>query len=283
MSREQGSASAGERALSAALDELYAAPFDAFVSLRRELSARLRAAGDGSGARQIASAAKPTRTAWALNQVARKRPEIVAEIVRSRAAAATAQKAGDSKAIREGARGYRDAIAEGVSAVRSVLAEDGVALSSGQARRVGETLQALATDVREGSKLGKGHLTRDVEVDEIFAGIEVESEASGQRAGEAHTRDTHAREKKEREEKEREEHAREERASEAKERAVEEALARVRALDDAVATARKATTEAEREVRRAQYDADKASRALAALETRLDQAREELKKRSGAP
>src|SRR5579859_6882387 len=91
----------------AALDELYAAPFEAFVPLRRELSARLRAAGDASGARRIAEAIKPTRTAWALNQLARRHPELVTAIIQLWQAAAAAQEGGDATAIRKRAREYR--------------------------------------------------------------------------------------------------------------------------------------------------------------------------------
>ncbi len=270
---------ASDAALNAALDELYAAPFDSFVSLRRELSVRLRGSGDPSAARQVAQAAKPTRTAWALNQVARKHPDVIAAIVHAREAAAKAQKAGDAQAIRDGVRHYRETVGDAVRAVRSILAADGVALSPAQARRLGETVQALSTDESERRRLASGRLTRDVEVDELFVGVELgpdmeppkergpvrgekaskAPEAEGKRVGEI-------------------ERFRAERDRQERERALEEARARITALERAVDDARKTATDAEREVRRAQYESDKVGRALAELERKLTLAREDLKK-----
>jgi hypothetical protein len=258
-----------DHALNAALDELYAAPFDSFVSLRRELSVRLRGSGNASAARLIAQAAKPTRTAWALNQVARAHPDIIAAIVRLREAAATEQKTGDAQTIRDGVRRYRDAVGVAVRAVRSTLAADGVALSPAQARRLSETVQALSTDESEREKLASGRLTRDVEVEDLFAGVEVSEvarhpiERGPVRYVKGSTGDAEAARTREAE------RLRVEREREERERAVEEARAQVTALERAVDDARKISTDAEREARRAQYDSDKAARSLAELERKL--------------
>jgi hypothetical protein len=272
-----------DRALTAAFDELYAAPFDGFVALRRELSGRLRAAGDPAAARQMAGATKPTRTAWALNQVARSHPEVVAEVVRSREAAASSQKMGESKAARDGARQYRDAVSKAVQAVRTLLGTDGVVLSSAQARRVGETLQALASDEAGRATLRAGRLTRDVEVDDPFAGIEVghlanlpKERAPGRGEGTSKRGDEHANAGEA-------ERVREERERLAMQRAIGEAQARVVEIDTAVSAAHETVAAAEREVRRAQYDLDKATRALTDLERRLELARAALKKLNSAP
>ncbi len=263
-------------ALNAALDELYAGPFDSFVALRRELSVRLRGTGNASAARLVAQAAKPTRTAWALNQVARAHPDIIAAIVGLREAAATEQKTGDAQTIRDGIRRYRDAVGVVVRAVRSTLATDGVALSSTQARRLSETVQALSTDESEREKLASGRLTRDVEVEELFAGVEVgDVAAHPKERGPVHDAkgskaDAEARRAREAE------RLRVER--ERQEREIEEARARVTALERAVDDARKISMDAEREARRAQYDSDKAARSLAELERKLERARGDLKK-----
>ncbi len=267
-----------DSALNGALDELYAAPFDRFMALRSELAGRLRAAGDAPAARQIANASKPTRSAWALNQVARRRPELLAAIVSTREAAAGAQKSGDSSEIRDGARRYRDAVGEAVRAVGSILAADQVPFSAAQARRVGETLQALATDEAERAKLTAGRLVRDVAVEDPFAGIEAgpatrrprasdaaptEKSASGAKA-KARPDDELARAREAK-------RIRDERA-----RAIEEARARVKALEASNTEARKAAAEAHREFVRSQHEADKAKRALAEVEQELERAREHL-------
>jgi hypothetical protein len=267
----------GEAAVTAALDELYAAPFDRFIPLRRELALRLRGAGNVAGARRVSEAKKPTRTAWALNQVARKNSELVAAVIETRRAAAGAPKAGDAGAIRAVMQRYREAIARAVGAVRSTLAADGVGLSPAQSRRVGETLQAIATDPTEREKLSTGRLTADIEVEDPFAGIEVGPVRSHVRsphdgpAKPAPARDTTAARAQD---AERHEQAR---VAEAKRRAHEEALASLRALEQKVAAARKTALEADRNVRFAQHAADQAREALASLERQLDRSRVSVK------
>ena len=49
----------------------------------KELVAALRARGEAAAAQAVAAAAKPTRTAWALNQVARARPELVEALLQA--------------------------------------------------------------------------------------------------------------------------------------------------------------------------------------------------------
>lgn len=255
-------------ALQTALDELYGAPFDRFVSLRRELVVRLREAGDPEAARQLGAANKPPRSAWALNQLARTSPELVAAIVESWEAAAAAQKSGDADDIRESARQYRDAVAQVVKGARSLLAADGASLSVLQARRIGETLQALVSNAEERRKLQGGRLTRDVAVEDPFAGLEECGKPPKRtRAGtevEAEAKSARKRE--------------EERVRLERERAVAEGRAKVAALEGSVDVARRAAAEAERSLRQAQSTASQTKSALAKLEEDLAVAREQLKK-----
>jgi hypothetical protein len=281
--------STSDGALNGALDELYAAPFDRFMALRSELAGRLRAAGDAPAARQIANASKPTRTAWALNQVARRRPELLAAIVSSREAAAAAQKSGDSSEIRDGARRYRDAVGDAVQAVGSILIADGVPFSAAQARRVGETLKALAADEAERAKLTAGRLVRDVAVDDPFAGIEAgpparrpgaSESAQSERAvrGQKSEKATSGAKAKGRPDDELARAREAKRLRDERARAIEEARARVKALEASNAEARKAAAETHRDLVRAQHEADKAKRALAEVEQELESARAHLSK-----
>jgi hypothetical protein len=52
-------------------DALYDAPFEDFTKLRNELAKELRKSGDRAAADEVAGMRKPTRAAWAVNQVAR--------------------------------------------------------------------------------------------------------------------------------------------------------------------------------------------------------------------
>jgi hypothetical protein len=265
-----------EAATTAALDELYGAPFDGFVPLRRELALRLRAAGNVAGARRVAEAKKPTRTAWALNQVARRQPALVGAVIDARHAAA-ALKPGDAGAVRALMQRYREAIAKAVSAVRSILAADGVGLSPSQSRRVGETLQAIATDPAEREKLSTGRLTVDLEVEDPFAGIEAGPVAGRERPrrdGAAKAPPAHDKAAARVRDAERLQQAR---AAEAKRKESEEARERLRALEQKVAAARKTALETERSLRFAQHAADQAREALASLEQQLDRTRVSVK------
>jgi hypothetical protein len=268
---------ATDPALSQALDELYSAPFEAFVGLRRELASRLRSAGDAAAARSIAAAEKPTRTAWAINQVARRRPDLLAAIIEGRKSAATAQTDGDADRIRETARRYRECLAGAVREVRSVLAEAGVSLSAAHARRTGETLQALSTDDGERAKLSSGRLTRDVTVEDPFAGLALGAtthRATGRQAKapadqSSKTQDLEAARRREAE-----------RARRERERAIDEARARVTAMEHAVVEARRTAAEADRVALRARHEAEAARSALDSLERDISRAREELKRRT---
>jgi hypothetical protein len=293
------SSAPGHHALDEALDALYAAPFDSFVAERREAASRLRAAGDIAAARSIAAAAKPTRTAWALNQVARGRPELVTSVVDAREAAAKVQKSGDAHAIREGARAFRDAVGEVVRAARSVLDEAGAPLNAAQARRMAETLQALATDDAEREKLAAGRLTHDVAVEDPFAGLEPgahreraaashhpsrsevpDAPEAGKRApvvaapapARARAEAAELRAQRAAEEAARKREA-EEHAAREKQRAIDEARARLEDAERAAQGARDVADAAERALARAREQADGARRALTKAESDLERAR----------
>src|SRR5579864_1516338 len=98
--------------------ELYGVDLDRFVMQRGELAKRLRAEGDRERAAEVAKLRKPPATAWALNQVARQRPGLVAELLDSGAglrAAMDAAVRGDASGVREAESRHRraaDAVVE---------------------------------------------------------------------------------------------------------------------------------------------------------------------------
>src|SRR3984957_9225521 len=155
-----------DEAVAQALDRLYAAPLDAFIALRRELAASLRVKGDAEAAtasREVAAATKPSRTAWALNQVAHQRPELVRAMLEARDAAASTQKRGEGDSIRVAVREYRSRMTEVTHAARDVLAAAGFGVTASQLRRMGETLAAASVEGSEArAQLAAGRLTVDV-------------------------------------------------------------------------------------------------------------------------
>ena len=247
-------------ALSGALDRLYAAPFEAFLALRKELAVSLRAAGDAEAARAVTAAPKPTRTAWALDQIAHHRPELVEAMLSARDAAVSVQKKGEAAAIREAIRESRARTAEVLHAARDVLVTAGFAVPVAQLRRMGETLAAASLEGSEARSLfAEGRLTRDLGQEDPFAGIE---------AGPVRPRRDAAPVRDEAK------NAAAAAASAAKEKAARE---RVDALEAEVREARVEARKKEMAAVRAQDEADRARRAVGEVEARLESARGELR------
>jgi hypothetical protein len=278
--------------VSEARDRLYAAPLDGFVALRRELAVALKAAGDPAASRTVAAMAKPSRTAWALNQVARKRPDLVKGALDGYASAQAAQKDGEGEAMRASARLYRDRVAEVIDAASGFVREDGSELGSAQGRRIGATLQAIASGgdaaLREG--LVRGRLVADVDVDDPFAGLEFPLDGPDRKADRATKQPAHRsrhspspgpshgsahRGVPDEVAAARVRAAERERVVRAQE--LEKRRARIAALEAEAKEARASAREAEVVAGRAQAEAERARRAVEALDRRLDEARRALR------
>jgi hypothetical protein len=283
--------------VAAALDRLFAAPFDQFVAVRRAIALALRKDGDAAGARAVAAFAKPSRTAWALNQVARRHPDLVTHALDAWVKAAASPKAGDAGDVRATARAFRDRTSDIVQAAEEVARHDGADLNVVQGRRIAATLQAIAGGADAGARerLVAGRLAADVDVDDPFAGLEVGGprEASSRAEAEigkgtpapgstpappgghvAPVRDPATARRAFAEEAERGRVARE---RERRAREIETARARVAALETEAREARAAARQAEVAASRAQADAERARRAVEGIERKLEEARGELR------
>ncbi len=235
----------------AALDRLYAAPLEGFVALRKQLAGELRSAGDAEASRAVAAAPKPTRTAWALNQVSRRQPELPAALLRARDAA-FARSAGKVEGLRQATRDYRDRLGDVVRAARDRLAEGGMDLSAEQARRMTETLEAACAEdgdeAREGkgarAQLLRGMLVRDVEADDPLALLAAGAAGPARRGPDPALARKHEQERKEREQRAKALAAARARVAELEE-AARDALARLRAAQAEADRARRATDEAD--------------------------------------
>src|SRR5206468_2630741 len=63
------------------LDRLYGSPLEGFVAARDEAARKLRQDGHADVARQVTELRKPTVSAWAVNQLARRHAERLAELL----------------------------------------------------------------------------------------------------------------------------------------------------------------------------------------------------------
>jgi hypothetical protein len=122
--------------LAAAVEALFRAPLNEFVAERKRLAGELKASGDKAAATKLSQLARPSVSAWAVNQLWwRQRPAFEALLQ-----AAASIKAGD----REAGKQHREALAELRQQATALLEEAGNAASEGTLRRIATTLSALA-------------------------------------------------------------------------------------------------------------------------------------------
>ena len=149
------------------LDRLYGLPRDEFTSARNALVRDLRKAGRKDDAEEVRALKKPSVSAWAVNQLARKHPQEVAELVKAGDALRKAQRdvlAGKKGAdVRAESRAQHELADELVATARELLEDSGERASPSVAQRISGTLRAASTDPAAAKALRKGRLTDDVE------------------------------------------------------------------------------------------------------------------------
>lgn len=145
-----------------ALDHLYSLPPERFTEERDALVRSLRAT-DKEAAAAVKALRRPTATAWALNQVARRSPGDLAALFEADEALARAQREGAGReALAEATQARREAIRRLVAAASSLLAEGGHPDSQANRDRIAQTLAAVAVDEGGREALAQGRLTSDL-------------------------------------------------------------------------------------------------------------------------
>jgi hypothetical protein len=136
-------------------DALFDVPPDEFVAARNALAKELRAAGERDVAAVVAKLKRPTATAHALNQVARRQPDLVDTALAARAALRSESIGGGD--VRAATTADRDATRAVVDAARVVLGRDDPAF----AQRVTATLLAAVVDEGVEEQLRAGRLASE--------------------------------------------------------------------------------------------------------------------------
>jgi hypothetical protein len=228
------------------LDRLYGLPREEFTSARNALVSELRNAGRKEDAEEVRALKKPPVSAWAVNQLARRHPQEVAELVKAGDALRKAQRdvLGGKKGadVRAASRVQHELADELVDAAREMLEESGARPTQATAQKISGTLRAASSDPAAAKLLRKGRLSEDVE-----------SIGFGPLLHVAPPRKSRPRAKPDR--------AREQAAAQRKRK--QEAVAQARRE---AAAARKAAAKAEREAKRAQDRAEAARRRVESLE-----------------
>jgi DNA repair exonuclease SbcCD ATPase subunit len=121
-----------------AVSALYRSPLDAFVAERKRLAAELKDAGDKEGAKRLAKIARPSISAWTVNQLWWQERASFEELLEC----AARLRKGDLGAT----RGHRDALAELRTRAAAILREGSHATTDAVLRRVAATLAAVAAN-----------------------------------------------------------------------------------------------------------------------------------------
>ncbi len=150
-------------ALDEALDQLYGAALAEFVTLRKELAAQLKAAGDADDAKELAKARRPTTAAWALNQLAREEPQLVDAVIDAGDQVRRAQEdaaPGEADALREAAAARRRIVSDAADAAVRIATRSG---AKGDAHRdaLVATLDTASINPELGPALRAGRLVRE--------------------------------------------------------------------------------------------------------------------------
>ena len=274
--------------LDAALERLYAGPYESFTQARDDLAKQARAAGNAELAAQLKKERRPPVTVWAVNQLARRRPDDVKELLRSGEELRQAQ----ACAVRgEGAGELRDATAEQRQLVSGLVKETlafvreaGSNGSADQQDRIEGTLLACANGPPAlGEQLTAGRLEKDLPRPLFGETAALEAFASAPPQAPARGAPAHDKEeKKDAAAGAREEARARDREQREKERRIKEAEYRARDAEKALASAQRkrdlaleAARRAEESLVHATEAARKARDALTAGEAAVEQAEKE--------
>lgn len=233
------------------IDRLYGLPLNEFTSARNALVKQLRKLGRKDEAEEVSGLKKPSATAWAVNQLARREPAKVAELIKAGDALRKAQRdvlGGKDADVRDATRRQHELADKLLDQARELLAEMGTRATQGATQRIATTLRAASTDPAAAKLLRHGRLTEDVA--SIGFGPLLHVAPKGRRAAGKARASRPARTQPNR-------------------RKVEAAKARVRAEREALQVAQREAQAARREAERAERAAERAAARLEAAERRL--------------
>lgn len=168
------------------LDRLFSLPLDQFVAERKRIAKTLAQAGQKEEARVLDKIARPTVSAWAVNQVARRDPALVRRLgeltERLRGAQGRTSDGGANDFAAMTAE-HRQALGTLRDMIDGVLAEGGHEANPQLVRRAITNLRAgvAAPDTRP--SIERGRLVRDVEEADFTTLFEALPPASGMRDG----------------------------------------------------------------------------------------------------
>jgi hypothetical protein len=145
---------------STAAAELYALPPAEFTAARNTMVKDARSRGEKDTAQRIARFAKPSASAWAVNQLVRNDPDAVDELIGLGGTLREAQAEPDRDTLRALGTDRQKALAALSQRARELGASEKVGVSGSAIIEVGQTLQAAMTDPDAARAVQSGVLVR---------------------------------------------------------------------------------------------------------------------------
>jgi hypothetical protein len=146
--------------------DLFGLPAEEFTAARDALAKALRAEGDKAAAAEVKALRRPTAAAWAVNQVARDRPELVDAVLEAGRQLVAAQErllaGGGRDELRSATAARRDAVN---AATRAAVDVAGPA----QREAIHATFDAAATDEDAAAEVRAGRLAKELDPPSSFA------------------------------------------------------------------------------------------------------------------
>jgi len=145
------------------IDTLFRVPLTEFVGARKELAARLKKTGYTDEADRVKALAKPSISAWAVNQLYWNHREEFDELISTGQRFRKAQTSGKMVNMREALDARREALAELSDLATEVLNDAGHNPSLDVLRRITTTLEALSSLPSFSDDTNPGRLTQDID------------------------------------------------------------------------------------------------------------------------
>jgi hypothetical protein len=144
------------------ISELYGLPPGDFTRVRNERAAQARIAGDKALAARLKALRKPTASAWALNMLVRRHPEEINDLLElgGRLREAQTSLAGDQ--LRELTKQRRQAVAALGRQARALAAQLGQRLSPAAGIELEDSLNAALADPSAGYAVRSGRMTAPI-------------------------------------------------------------------------------------------------------------------------
>jgi hypothetical protein len=149
------------------LDSLYALAPEEFISARNDLAARLSKAGQGEAAEQVRALRKPSVPVWAVNQLARRHPDVVADLISAGERLRHAQEAAfrnerGGESLREATAAERSTVRTLTRHAQSILQAERRSASAAALERIASTLRSAAVEPEAAPLLAAGRLAGEV-------------------------------------------------------------------------------------------------------------------------